>query len=45
MLSALYALLRLINDLDAVAKGKPGQRIVRRTVGKATGRALGRVLR
>jgi len=36
----LYRLARLLGDINAVGKGKVGKRIVRRTTGKAAGRAL-----
>lgn len=45
MIRALYALLRLLNDVNAVANGKAGQRVARRAVGKVTGRSMGRWLR
>ena len=32
--SALYTLAKLLGDVNAVVKGKVGQRIVRRAVGK-----------
>lgn len=38
--SALYSLAKLLGDVNAVVKGKIGQRIVRRVVGKATGRVF-----
>ena len=36
----LYRLARLLGDLSAIFKGKPGKRITRRATGKATGKAL-----
>ncbi|MBN2457250.1 MAG: hypothetical protein JXB29_12060 [Sedimentisphaerales bacterium] len=36
----LYRLARLLGDINAAKKGKVGKRIGRRTVGKATGRAM-----
>lgn len=36
----LYQLARLLGDINAVQKGKVGQRIVRRGTGKATSKAL-----
>ena len=38
--SALYTIARLMGDVNAVKKGKVGQRVARRTAGKATGRTL-----
>jgi hypothetical protein len=43
--SLLYLLARLLGDVQAVRKGTVGKRIGRRTVGKLTGRALGRLFR
>ena len=36
--SWLYWLAKLLGDVNAVKRGKVGKRIVRRTVGKGTGR-------
>ncbi len=36
----LYALARLLGDINAVKKGKVGKRVARRIAGKATGKAL-----
>ena len=36
----LYTLARLMGDVTAVKKGKIGQRVVRRAVGKAAGKWL-----
>ncbi len=36
----LYWLARLLGDLQAAGKGKFGQRIARRSVGRLTGRIL-----
>ncbi len=41
----LYVLARLLGDVSAVQKGTVGKRVVRRMVGKATGRGLGRLFR
>ncbi|MDI3309541.1 MAG: hypothetical protein QJR07_20915 [Acetobacteraceae bacterium] len=41
--SALYALARLLGDVNAVKKGKVGRRIARRAAGKLTGRAMRRL--
>jgi hypothetical protein len=43
--SFLYALARLLGDVNAVKRGKVGRRIARRAVGKATGKALTRFLK
>jgi hypothetical protein len=43
--SALYALLRLSNDVRAIRRGRVGRRIARRIVGRATGLAMGRLFR
>lgn len=42
-----YLLLRLSNDYRAIRKGPNaiGKRLARRAMGKATGRAMGRILR
>lgn len=45
MRSFLYALARLLGDVNAVKRGKVGKRIGRRIVGRATGRLLGRLFR
>ena len=43
--SLLYALARLMGDVNAVKKGKVGRRVARRAAGKATGRGLGRMFK
>ena len=43
--SLLYALAKLMGDVQAVMRGRVGKRIVRRAAGKLTGRMLGRWLR
>lgn len=43
--SLLYLLARLLGDVNAVRRGRIGQRIVRRVAGKAAGRALRKTLR
>ena len=43
--SLLYVVARLLGDVNAVRRGRIGQRIVRRLAGRATGRALRRMLR
>lgn len=40
-----YLVARLLGDVNAVRRGRIGQRIVRRLAGKATGRAMRRMLR
>lgn len=41
----LYALARFLGDVNAVRRGTVGKRIVRRAVGRLTGRALWRLFR
>ena len=41
----LYWLARLLGDINAVRRGRIGQRIGRRLAGKVTGRLLGRLFR
>ena len=43
--SLLYALARLMGDVNAVKKGKVGRRLARRAAGKATGRGLGKLFK
>ena len=43
--SLLYLVARLLGDVNAVRRGRIGQRIARRLAGRATGRALRRMLR
>jgi hypothetical protein len=38
----LYRLARWLGDINAVKRGKVGQRLARRVVGRATGRAFRR---
>lgn len=42
---ALYLLARLLGDVQAVRKGRVGQRIGRRVVGRIAGRGMGRLFR
>ena len=42
MKSAIYKLLRIWNDINAVYRGKVGRRIARRIAGRITGKAMGR---
>ena len=41
----LYWLARLLGDINAVRRGRIGQRIGRRLAGKVTGRLLGKLFR
>lgn len=41
----LYWLARLLGDVNAVRRGRVGQRIARRAVGRKVGRVLGRRFR
>jgi hypothetical protein len=41
--TVLYTAARLLGDLNAILKGKIGQRIARRAAGRVTGRMLGRL--
>lgn len=41
----LYAVARLLGDVQAVRKGTVGRRVARRVVGRATGRGIGRLFR
>lgn len=43
--SLLYKLARILGDISAISKGKPGKRISRRIAGKATGKILRRIFR
>jgi len=45
MRSFLYKLARLMGDVNAVKKGRVGQRIGRRAVGRATGRSMRRLFK
>lgn len=45
MRSLLYAVARLLGDVQAVRKGRVGRRIGRRAAGRVTGRALWRIFR
>ncbi len=39
----LYTIARILGDINAVKKGKIGQRIARRGAGKITGRLLNKL--
>ena len=41
--SNLYAIAKLLGDVNAIEKNKVGRRIGRRIAGKITGRILGRI--
>ena len=41
----LYWLARLLGDVNALRRGRPGRRIARRAAGRATGRGLGLLFR
>ena len=41
----LYYIAKIMGDVNAVKKGKVGQRIGRRVVGKATGRGIGKLFK
>ncbi len=43
--SLLYWLARLLGDVNAVRRGRIGQRIARRVAGKAASRAMRKTLR
>jgi len=43
--SVLFALAKLLGDVNAIQKGKIATRIGRRLAGKITGRLLGRLFR
>lgn len=40
--SLLYFVAKILGDINAVKRGKVGQRVARRVAGKITGRALGK---
>lgn len=42
---ALYSVARFLGDVQAVRKGRIGQRIGRRVVGRIAGRGMGRLFR
>ncbi|MEX2446271.1 MAG: hypothetical protein WD734_02940 [Dehalococcoidia bacterium] len=41
----IYALAKLLGDVNAVRRGRVGRRVGRRVAGKTTGRALRRLFR
>ena len=43
--SLLYAIARLMGDVNAVQKGRVGKRIGRRVAGRAVGKGMGRLFR
>jgi len=40
-----YLLARILGDMNALNRGKPGKRIARRATGKATGKLLKKLFR
>ena len=40
MRSLLYAIAKMLGDVNAVKKGKVGQRVARRAAGRAVGKTL-----
>ncbi|MFO8076362.1 MAG: hypothetical protein ACQETV_06415 [Actinomycetota bacterium] len=45
MRSMLYTIARIMGDVNAVKRGRVGQRVARRYAGRVTGRGLGRLFR
>ncbi|MBT2581244.1 hypothetical protein [Planococcus sp. ISL-109] len=43
--SMLYAIAKILGDVQAVRKGKIGKRILRRGAGRITGRGLGKLFK
>lgn len=43
--SFLYGLAKFLGDVNAVKRGKVGERIGRRVVGKVTGRLMGKLFK
>jgi hypothetical protein len=43
--SSLYKIARIMGDVNAVKKGRVGNRIARRAAGKATGRTLRKLIK
>ncbi len=43
--SFLYKLARVLGDISAISKGKPGKRVTRRITGKAIGRIFKKLFR
>jgi hypothetical protein len=43
--SLLYALARLLGDINAVKRGRVGRRVGRRVVGRAAGKGIRRLFR
>ncbi|MEG8945781.1 hypothetical protein [Rosettibacter firmus] len=41
----LYTLARLLGDVNAIKKGKIGERILRRSAGRITGKFLQKIFR
>lgn len=45
MRSKMYKFLRLLNDLNAIKKGKMGRRMGRRLAGRISGKGIGRLFK
>lgn len=45
MRNLLYALARLLGDINAIRRGTVGKRIARRVVGRIAGKGIGRLFR
>lgn len=45
MRAMLYTIARIMGDVNAVKRGRVGQRVARRYAGRLTGRGLGRLFR
>lgn len=43
--SVLYTVAKMLGDINAVSKGRVGQRAGRRVAGRAVGRGLGRLFK
>lgn len=43
--SVLYKSARVLGDVNAVRRGRVPQRLVRRAIGKVTGRGIGSIMR
>jgi hypothetical protein len=39
----IYQLLRLLNDINALLRGKVGQRLLRRGIGRVSGKIMRRI--
>lgn len=45
MRKALYGAAKFLGDVNAVKKGKVGERVARRAAGKAAGKLLGKLFK